>query len=346
MRTTIRDVAEAAGVSAMAVSAVLNGTGSNVKVSQEKAERIRQVARELRYRPNSLARSLRSRRTGMVGVVFQHFDRLGEEHPYYPQLLNGVMAALFPAEYTLALCPQLIYGTDAGPVSDGRFDGVLWCRPDFTEASVDLLQTSSVPVVTMHSPPGAVPGVPAFCADNQGAMRSVVDHLVSLGHGDTAFVIDPVNAHTVEGQARRDAFLSAAAESGIRATVLVWDDNYRDVPLYADPDAPHTALVCFSDTVAGGVLAACDRFGVSVPRDLSVVGFDSSSFCESTKPRLTSVNQPVERMAHAATLHLLTLIRELADGTTPSPTVSSIYDCGLDVRDSTAPPRTHRRVIS
>jgi len=77
-----------------------------------------------------------------------------------------------------------------------------------------------------------------------------------------------------------------------------------------------------------------------VPHDLSVVGFDSSSFCESTKPRLTSVNQPVESMAYAATLHLLSLIREVAEGTPPSPTVSSIYDCGLDVRESTAPPRT------
>jgi len=151
-----------------------------------------------------------------------------------------------------------------------------------------------------------------------------------------------VNAHTVEGQARRDAYLSAAHQAGITATVLVWDETYRDIPLYAAPDAPHTALVCFSDTVAGGVLAACDRFGVSIPRDLSVVGFDSSTFCESTKPRLTSVNQPVERMAHAATLHLLTLIRELADGAPPSPTVSSIYDCGLDIRESTAPPRTRR----
>jgi len=87
------------------------------------------------------------------------------------------------------------------------------------------------------------------------------------------------------------------------------------------------------------VLTACHRHGVTVPRDLSVVGFDSSSFCDSTKPRLTSVNQPVERMAFAATNHLLTLIREVADGTPPSPTVSSIYDCGLDIRETTAAPR-------
>ena len=339
MRTTIRDVAEAAGVSAMAVSAVLNGTGRNVKVSPDKAEHIRKIARDLRYQPNHVARSLRNRRTGMVAVVFQHFEGMGEAQPYYPQLLNGVMAALFPADYTLALCPKLIQGSDAGSISDGRFDGVLWCRPDFTDDSRDEIRNSTIPVVMMHAPPGLIPGVPTFCADNEGAMREVVRHLTGLGHSRLAFVIDPVNEHTVEGRDRCDAFLTAALARGVAADVLVWDGSLPSVADYLGDDAPHTGLVCFSDTLAGGVLAACERYGVVVPRDLSVVGFDSSSFCEGTKPRLTSVNQPVERMAQAATLHLLNLIREGSEGLPSSPTVSSIYDCGLDLRDSTAPPR-------
>ncbi len=335
MKTTIRDVAKAAGVSAMAVSAVLNGTGRNVKVSQEKAEHIRRVARELRYQPNSLARSLRNRRTGMVGVVFQNFGRLGKEHPYHTQLLNGVMSALFPADYTLALCPKLMMGRDAGSISDGRFDGVLWCRPDFSEASLEDIQNSSVPVVMMHAPPGSVPGVPTFCADNDGAMRGVVRHLREMGHTRMAFAIDRVSENTVEGRARRDAFLAHAPEG----EVVVWPHDPGYAARYAGPDAPHTAVVCFSDDLAGFVLESCDRLGVVVPRDLSVVGFDSSSFCEGTRPRLTSVDQPVERMAQAATAHLLSLIREAAEGLPPSPAVSSIYDCGLDVRESTAPPR-------
>lgn len=340
MKTTIRDIAEAAGVSAMAVSAVLNGTGSNVKVSPEKAEHIRKIARELKYRPNHLARSFRSRRTNMIGVVFQHFDRLGEEKPYYPQLLNGVMAALFPADCTLALCPKLILGNDAGSISDGRFDGVLWCRPDIDEVSVEAIQSSSVPVVMMHAPPGSIPGIPTFCADNHGAMRTVVKHLKSLGHKRLAFVVDPINGHTMEGHDRRDAFLEASLAAGLAPDTLVWDEECGDIAQYKGLRAPHTALVCFSDTLAGRVLAAAEREGVSVPGDVSVVGFDSSSFCEGTKPRLTSVNQPVESMAYAATLHLLSLIREVSEGTPSTPTVSSIYDCGLDVRDSTAPPRT------
>lgn len=324
----------------MAVSAVLNGAGSNVKVSKETAERIRDAARQLRYRPNTLARSLRNKRTGMVAVVFQHFDRFGDEHPYYPQLLNGVMAALFPADYTLALCPKLIQGDDAGSVSDGRFDGVLWCRPDVSEESVEGIQNSVVPVVMMHAPPNAILGVPTFCADNSSAMRTAVRHLAELGHKNVAFVIDPVNEHTVEGKVRAQAFLAAAQAARVMGDVFVWDPSLSQLEKYRQ-DAPHTGFVCFSDTLAGQILQACDRLGISVPTDLSVVGFDSSAFCEGTKPRLTSLNQPVERMAEAATNHLLSLIRLTAEGAElPSP-VSYIYDCGLDVRDSTTGPRTH-----
>lgn len=320
----------------MAVSAVLNGTGKNVKVSPEKAELIRRLARELRYQPNQMARSLRNRRTGMIAVVFQHLTRVGEDRPYFPQLLNGVMAALFPADYTLALCPRLMQVGNEGTISDGRFDGVLWCRPDFTEASLDVIQNSTVPVVMMHAPPGSVPGIPTFCADNDGAMRLVVKHLAGLGHKLLAFVVDPVNAHTVEGRARKDAFMTAAFAVGLAPDVIIWDEEDS----YLHSRAPHTALVCFSDDLAGNVLQACASRGVSVPRELSVVGFDSNAFCDGTKPRLTSVKQPVERMAFDATRHLLALVKEESDGIPPSPTVSSIYDCGLDIRESTARPAT------
>jgi len=161
-----------------------------------------------------------------------------------------------------------------------------------------------------------------------------------MGHGRLAFVIDPVNEHTAEGRARREAFESVCLAAGLAPDVVIWDENGDGAANYRGVNAPHTALVCFSDTLAGYVLTAFAREGVSVPGDVSVIGFDSSAFCESTKPRLTSLNQPVEKMAYMATSHLLTLIREIADGLPLSPTVSSIYDCGLDVRDSTAPPRT------
>lgn len=341
MRVTIRDVAERAGVSAMAVSAVLNGSGGRkVTVTAEKAERIRAAARELRYRPNHLARSLRNNRTQQIAVVFQNFGRFLPQSTYRGDVMNGVMEALFPNDYTLSLCPKLIRDGNPDAIADGRFDGVLWCRPDLSEESNVALQETTVPVVMMHAPPGTVLGVPTFCADNDGAMRRVVSHLVGFGHESIAYVIDPVTEHSVEGQARAEALKRATVRAGLpEPDVIVLGEDHSILARYREPDAPHTALVCFGDELASFVLASCDLYGVRVPDHLSVLGFDSSPLCETTRPRLTSVAQPVERMAFEATQHLLALIRAV-DGQPLSSATSTLYDCGLDVRDSTGPVRT------
>ncbi len=255
--------------------------------------------------------------------------------------MNGVMEALFPQDYTLSLCPKLMREGDPGFVSDGRFDGVLWCRPDLTEVSTVALQQATVPVVMMHAPPGTVLGVPTFCADNDGAMRRVIAHLIALGHERIAFLIDPVSEHSVEGYARAESLKSAARRAGLpEPDTIVLPTDHSILARYAEPDVPHTAFVCFSDELAGYVLESCERLGVDVPGHVSVVGFDSSPLCETTRPRLTSVAQPVERMAFEATTHLLSLVRAVEEGDSPSTATSTLYDCGLDVRESTGPART------
>ncbi|AIE84555.1 LacI family DNA-binding transcriptional regulator [Fimbriimonas ginsengisoli] len=322
---TIRDVAAAVGVSPMAVSKVLHGRGENVRVGAETAERIRAAARELKYQPNHLARSLRSRRTQTIGLVFEHFDRVGDENAYFLHLLNGVMSATFPADYTLAICPKLLKVSEQGAIADGRFDGVLWCKPNFTTHTVEGLRDSAVPVVMMHAPPNSVPGVPTYCADNGDALQQGVEHLAKLGHRRIGFIVDQINSLTMEGRERGLAFLSASAELGLEAEILV-----REI---ADaPPEGFTGVITFSDYNAGQLLAACDARGVRVPEDLSIIGFDSTPFCERTRPKLTAISQPVQQMARDATVHLLALINGASP---PSPPP---YKCGFDVRESTGPP--------
>jgi len=339
----MRDVAKAAGVSAMAVSSVLHGTGRNVRVSEETAEKIRRAANDLKYMPNSFARNLRSGKTSTVGVVFQHLERFSEFNPYYPQLLNGIMAALFPADYTLALCPKLVRDGDIGAMLDGRFDGVLWARPDFTEANVETLRDGRVPLVMLHAPPGSADGIATFCADNESAYRSVVKHLVDLGHSHCTFIIEELNEHTAEGRNRAESFLQAIQENGIHGELFTWDETARSLEKYRQDHRNITAFVCFSDTLAGHLLAVCGNLGINVPRDISVIGFDSSSFCERTTPRLTSVFQPVEKIAFEATTRLLQLIDAGASAESADlANTANIYQCGLDVRDSTCPPSTQK----
>lgn len=340
MRPTIRDVAEKAGVSAMAVSVVLNGTKQRISVSKAKAEKIRAAALELNYRPNTLARSLRSKKTGQIALVFQNFARFTPKSTYRGSVMNGVMEALFPNDYTLALCPKLIREGEPGSLNDGRFDGVLWCRPDLSDKDAAIMAKLAVPIVLLHAPPGTVLGKSTFCADNEGAMRRVVNHLLHLGHERIAFVIDPVSETSVEGIARYEALVSSMNKVGLSTPdLIVLPLDHSILKRYSKPDAPHTALVCFSDELAGHVLDSCKKYGVLVPKHVSVVGFDSSPMCEMTTPTLTSLRQPVERMAHEAANHLLQLIKHSQDETTPPAAVSTLYDCELDIRESTAPPR-------
>lgn len=328
----------ASGVSVVAVSKVLHGTGQSVRVSAETAERIRKIAKELSYHPNTVARSLRFQKTHMVGVVFQHFDTLCDDNPYHPQLLNGIMAALFPKNYALALCPKLVQGSEAGAIADGRFDGILWARPDFSDASLESVKNAHIPIVMVHAPPGSLPGIPTFCIDNERAMQLVVDHLEGLGHRHVTFVADRINRHTTEGIARANAFSQATQAAGIEGNIWFWDEKLDSFQEYLAANPGLTALASFSDMLAGHVLAVCQQLKIKVPQDLSVVGFDSSSFCERTDPPLTSLRQQVEKIAFDATSHLLAIIQGEVPEEQRSRPHFSLYPCQLDVRASTGAP--------
>jgi len=341
MSATLKDVALASGVSVMSACAVLTGGGQNVKVSEAKAKLIRAKAEELQYEPNLSGRSLRTRRTDTIGVVFQHLTSFGEEPYYYQQLLDGIMLALFPRGYTLALSPMLVQSEGAVRVANGRFDGILWCCPDVVEASKNL----RVPVVMVHAPQEIALDAPTFVADNERAMSRIVDHLVGLGHKRIGFVVKPHVAITIEAKVRIVAFLAAADRWGVTANVLLWEYEADQLGAYTSPVAPHTALVGYNDVHAGHILSRAKELGIRVPDDLSIVGFDSSSFCERTQPRLTSVHQPIEQIARDATECLLRLIDAGQGGRLEPRQDATLYDCQLDIRDSTAPPNPHRLTL-
>lgn len=327
----------------MAVSKVLHGTGQNVRVSKETAAKIRSAANDLKYQPNAFARNLKAGKTNTVGVVLQHFAGFVDGNPYYPQLINGIISALFPANYTLALCPKLVQDGDIGAMLDGRFDGVLWARPDFTEANVETLRDAYVPLVMLHAPPGSAEGISTFCADNPSALKEAVGHLEELGHRSFTFVNNEIDSHTAEGRSRAEAFLEEVQKRGAHGEIYEWDENPNSLADWIKSKASITNLICFSDTLAGRVLTACQEHEIKVPEDISVVGFDSSTFCDLTSPKLTSVFQPVEKIAFEATTHLLKLIELQGQGMKDFTHSSTLYSCGLDVRESTARPSPKKR---
>jgi LacI family transcriptional regulator len=335
MATTIRDVAEKAGVSPMAVSKVLHGKGDTVRVSKEKALLILRVAKELNYQPNYLARSLRSRKTRTIALVFDHFQRIGDQTGYFNQLFNGAMGAAFEGEYSLTICPRL-NSLDGRRLFDGRFDGLVWGKPDVSDDTREAIESATIPVVCLHLPAEVSPPVPVFCCDNRQGLRMGVEHLAKLGHERIAFVIDDVNQNLIEASARWQAFRQALQESGLEAcpdAPLIWRHQDGQLARLMSSARRPTALICFSEYLAVSIVRQAEKTGVQIPNDLSIVGYDSTVFCDTSTPRLTAISQPVEQMAHDATQHLISII----EGTKMAPQ-HFVYPCGLDIRESTARP--------
>ncbi len=317
----------------MSVSKVLHDRGTNVRVAPATAARIRGVAEQLGYHPNSIARSFRSRRTRTIGLLSDQFSMHGAQTGYFSSLLSGITTATFEQDYTLAICPRLVREQEGGMKDDGRFDGVIWSQLQLDERETHLVGTLQLPVVVLHSPKGVLPNAITFIADNEHGLELAVEHLASLGHKRIAFVVDPYNSRTAEGNSRVSGYQAAMVSRGLTPRVHRWDYHATEFAEYMKCPNRDTALITFSEFLARTITQSAGAIGVSIPDEISLVGFDSTAFCETSRPRLTAVSQPIEQMAYDATLTLLKLI----EGEQPARR-SFVYPCGLDIRESTGLP--------
>lgn len=341
MGVTLKDVAEAAGVSITAVSKVLHGSGKSVRIAKETETAIREAAHRLQYVPNSVARSLRTSRTRTIGLVFENFGSLSEGPMYYVLMLDGVAQELFRNHYRLTILAEVSHKHVGGALSDGRMDGAIWCKLPMEEEVLTQLAQSRIPVVALNTEAPANPLLTYVSCDNEGGARLVVEHLYALGHRRVLYVMETGEDDTPDATARLRGFRRACQEAGLPFSeddIVFWD---RDASQFADwwrSGPPHTGVFAWNERVAGAVLRRAHESGVHVPTDLSVVGFDSTPFCETTSPPLTAVRQPILEMAK----HAARILFESLDNGPDEPRVFT-YPCTLDVRGSTAPTSMVRR---
>lgn len=338
MAVTMRDVAKRAGVSPTVVSHVLHNKAAGIRVSPATAERVRQAAADLAYRVNVAARNFRERQTMLLGVLHGlpgHHPRFNAGSRYFAALMDGIVDGAFAHGYTVGLCPQLYGDQPDRAMSDGRFDGLIWYSA-LTSPSLAVLDSCTVPVVLIHDDgEGLRRRRPSVMCDNAQGIRLAVEYLAELGHRRIAFLIDAC-ATTGDGWQRREGFRDALDALGLpyrreRDLILVEGEEDYDAFLRR-PDRP-TGVVCWSDGAAAFLLGRAAALGVDVPRELSVVGFDSTSFCDELRPALTSVSQPLVVMGRTA----VDLLVQSISGEATDPPVS-VLPCGLDVRGSTAQP--------
>jgi DNA-binding LacI/PurR family transcriptional regulator len=308
--STIRDVAERAGVSTTTVSHVLNGTR---KVEPATAAKVESAIDELGYRPNALARSMRRGRTHTVGVVIPDIA-----NPFFGDLARSLEDHMFEAGYSAIIC-----NSDGDSKKEARYlevllskqvDGLLLVAASQpSEVLLDLVERGT-PTIVVDRELGDLSVSQVMVANRQGGYLAG-QHLLELGHRDIGVIAGPGRLGT---SARRlEGFIAALADAGVdlpptrvmrgdfratsgRAAVDAW---------LAQPAVP-TAIFAENDLMAIGALSAAHRSGIDVPGDLSVVGFDGIAFGADVTPPLTTVTQSIEDMAAAAIELLFERLRD------------------------------------
>jgi len=329
-RVKMEDVARTAGVSVATVSKVING---RYGVAQSTSTRVQEVIDRLGYETSLGARSLRSHRTNVLGILVAEFE------PFSTELLKGVSAAVGATGYELLAYSGGGRGGDVGwerryltRLAGTLIDGAIIVTPTVVEAN------PGVPVVAVdpHTGPS---GMPTVDSDNFAGAVLATEHLIALGHRHIAFLGGRVDLES--SRLREDGFRHAMIAAGFGVDEsLVGIGGYRressDEPARALLDRAHppTALFAANDLSAIQVMTVARELGLTVPDDLSVIGFDNVPESALATPALTTIAQPLQQMGAEA----LRLLVDLIDGTERA-TNHLRLPTALVVRASCAPPR-------
>jgi LacI family transcriptional regulator len=287
LKVTIAEVASRAGVGVATVSRVLNGSPA---VSETTRRRVRAVIDELGYEPSHAARALSTGRTRTVGVVTPVFTQ-----PSVVERLRGVSREIAEGGYQLVLFDLARPDRLARLPVGGRIDGLLCVSMCPSEPDLARLRSAGIPVALIDE---EHPELPSVAIDDVAGGRIAIEHLVELGHRRIAFVGDDEGSlWGFKSSARRRVGAAAAlAEAGGRLMVRRGPHGRAHARSLAARllalDDPPTAIFAGSDLQAVGVLEAAEAAGLSVPDDLSVIGFDDVELARYVG--LTTVSQPLE----------------------------------------------------
>jgi LacI family transcriptional regulator len=337
----LKDVAEYVNLAPATVSLILNDSPAAHSIPAETKERVVAAARTLRYRPDYLARSLRSGRSLSVGVLLPEISEA-----YAAEVMSGIESRLLEEGYFYLVASHR--RSTAGLLEDSlhllerrMVEGLILVATEIPEAPV--LPTV---VISGHTP---MEGVTNVVVDHDRAAQLALSHLAELGHERIAFFLGQPGSSDTEERWR--AILAEAAslglevepeltlqlsgeKSGARFSVEEgYPEGYAYGQMLLDRRPDFTALFAFNDVSALGAIRAFLDAGLRIPEDVSVVGFDDIKSAAFTNPRLTTVRQPMREMGEKAARILL---RRLGGESTTDGAVVMV-EPELKIRDSTGP---------
>jgi DNA-binding LacI/PurR family transcriptional regulator len=313
-RATIKDVAQAAGVSTATVSYVINGTGA---VTDTTRARVLAAAARLGYRASATARGLQAQRTRLIGYSWRPLPPRNAS-PILDRFIHSMGLAAYRAGYHLLAFPtpseqdELVVYQDL--VATHRVDGIVLSGINLRDPRVDYLSTTSIPFVSF----GRTHDDRRCCwvdIDGRAGVRLAVEHLASQGHSQIAMLAWPAGSQS--GQERYQGYLDGLEVAGLPArpewVVRVAhqvSEGYRGMVelLHLHADQRPTAVVCVSDLVAMGAINAVSDVGLRVGPDIAIVGFDDMPVAESLRPPLSTLHQAVDEVGNLVIRQLVDLI--------------------------------------
>jgi DNA-binding LacI/PurR family transcriptional regulator len=305
---TMKDVAERAGVSAQTVSAVINGDG---RISAETSERVRAAIKALGYRPYSVARSLRTRRTKTIALVVSDIA-----NPVFATMASTAEDHAHRHGYSM-----VVYNTRDDSEREANYirtatdrwvDGVLFVATQDRVTSLDTLQSVGIPAVAIDRIPQDYTG-PAVTLDNVAAGRMAAEHLLGLGHVHIAHVAGPLALRLA--RERLEGFRTVIESSHHPCTLYIanakdWEceSGYLAMQTLLQQAPDLTAVFAANDRMAIGAMQAAHQAGRRIPDDISFIGLDDIEVAAYQIPPLTTIRQSFSHMAQMGVQRLLDIL--------------------------------------
>jgi DNA-binding LacI/PurR family transcriptional regulator len=336
---TIKDIAKRVGVSHTTVSRALHG---NSLISDGTSERIRQVAQEMGYQPSAAARSLKTNRSQVLGVIVSSLD-----DPFFSEILQGIEDSALESNFSLFIAASQHDPNRERKIvqtmMEHRVDGVIICSTSFGAEQGRQLLNYGFPTVVVNNQSAENFRYSIYHDDVDGS-RQVTRHLIGLGHKQIAYLGNSVSGRTTLDRLSGFRQEMEAAGLHVPSTYLYEvpgggaEHGIAGGKYFLDLPIRPTAIVCYNDLLATGVLKCLRENYLNVPADISVTGFDNISFSAYTNPPLTTFDQPKRFIGMEAARLLLGLLHSLPD----MDEKVKILRGSLLVRASTAPAQNRK----
>lgn len=332
--TTIKDLARELNLSVSTVSYALNGGPRSI--SEDVKERVLRAAERLEYRPSRIARTLVTRRTHTLGIVIPAPDGDSLLAPFHHVTITAFATTLEELGYDMLMYTRperLTRESLVHSFTDGRTDGLVIANPMLDPEVILGLERLGFPCALVSRRFDAA--IPQFVSDNRDGIWQAIDHLWQLGHRKIGYLHGDLRQF--DAHERLDAYVEAMEHRNVPALVG-WGSFSPEVTRCSALEMLRshrpTAILASHDDSAQGIYAAAQEMGLSIPRDLSVVGYDDIPNAALRTPDLTTIRQPIYRMAADA---VRAVIHRLETGNYPHVTTFAVE---LVVRGSTGPAPT------